>query len=64
MHFLIKHNLPFSNITKGLENNEGFLKTMDLSEKFIEDFVKIWTKIMNADRQDQKKSTIQIEAPF
>ena len=27
----------------------------DNKEKFIEDFVKIWTKIMNADRQDQKK---------
>ena len=27
----------------------------DNKEKFIEDFVKIWTKIMNADRQSQKK---------
>ena len=27
----------------------------DNKEKVIEDFVKIWTKIMNADRQDQKK---------
>ena len=27
----------------------------DNKEKFIEDFVKIWTKIMNADRQDPKK---------
>ena len=27
----------------------------DNKDKFIEDFVKIWTKIMNADMQDQKK---------
>ena len=27
----------------------------DNKEKFIEDFVKVWTKIMNADRQDPKK---------
>jgi len=27
----------------------------DSREKFIEDFVKIWTKIMNADRQDSRK---------
>ena len=27
----------------------------DNKEKLIEDFVKIWTKIMNADRQDIKK---------
>ena len=27
----------------------------DNREKFIEDFVKIWTKIMNADRQDRRK---------
>ena len=27
----------------------------DNKEKFIEDFVKVWTKIMNADRKDQKK---------
>ena len=27
----------------------------DNKEKFIEDFVKIWTKIMNADRQDHRK---------
>ena len=27
----------------------------DNKEKFIEDFVKIWTKIMNADRQNHKK---------
>ena len=27
----------------------------DNKEKFIEDFVKVWTKIMNADRQSQKK---------
>ena len=27
----------------------------DNKEKFIEDFVKIWTKIMNADRQNYKK---------
>ena len=27
----------------------------DNREKFIEDFVKIWTKIMNADRQDHKR---------
>ena len=27
----------------------------DNKEKFIEDFVKIWTKIMNADRQSPKK---------
>jgi catalase-peroxidase len=27
----------------------------DNKEKFIKDFVKVWTKIMNADRQDPKK---------
>ena len=27
----------------------------DNKEKFIEDFVKIWTKIMNADRLDKGK---------
>ena len=27
----------------------------DNKEKFIEDFVKIWIKIMNADRQDLRK---------
>ena len=27
----------------------------DNKEKFIEDFVKIWTKIMNADRPDHKR---------
>ena len=27
----------------------------DNKEKFIEDFVKIWTKIMNADRQNYRK---------
>ena len=27
----------------------------DNREKFIQDFVKTWTKIMNADRQDIKK---------
>ena len=27
----------------------------DNKEKFIEDFVKIWTKIMNADRPNSKK---------
>ena len=27
----------------------------DNKEKFIEDFVKIWTKVMNADRQVHKK---------
>ena len=27
----------------------------DNKEKFIEDFVKIWTKIMNADRQSHRK---------
>ena len=27
----------------------------DSKEKFIKDFVKIWTKIMNADRRDHRK---------
>ena len=32
----------------------------DNKEKFIEDFVKIWTKIMNADRQIHKKSITEM----
>ena len=39
-------------VTDSINNNkENYL---DDEEKFVKDFVKIWTKIMNADRQEIK----------
>ena len=32
-----------------------FDKNLNNKEKFIKDFVKVWTKVMNADRQEIKK---------
>ena len=42
---LLVNNIP--------DNNS--LENFDNKEKFVKDFVTVWTKIMNADRQEVKK---------
>ena len=34
----------------------------DNKEKFVKDFVAVWTKIMNADRQEVKKASLNFKS--
>ncbi len=45
-------NLESNNQTVQCPMMHGANTTDDNQEKFIKDFVKVWTKVMNADRFD------------
>ena len=53
--FLIAANASLIGSNSILRSYAEVYAQDDNREKFIEDFVKIWTKIMNADRQDHKR---------